>query len=811
VNPTLHHHRALVLVTLALSFGVIADRLFPLPLAGWTFAGILLTLLAINSQTVRVPAILLATIALGGGWHADRQRLWNVDDIAGFASEQVKLCRLKGIVVGDVIQMAPNQAEASLARKEEVRTRFTLRVTDLVGTSNNVNGQVIVHLAGMPGPWRAGSHLSVIGWLARPREPLNRGESPYADFLRDQHIGAILFTEETRSVTDLGHGSWMTVGYVRDAVRDWARQAIHTSLSSTSAPLAEAFLLGIRSALAPSDVLPFIESGTVHVLVVSGLHVALVSHLFWSLASIVVRSVAWRSWATMAFVLIYTLITGANPPAIRAAVASLLILGQFIGKRSADPISVLAASACAILLLDPGDLFRTGPQLSFLCAMAILVLLPSPPTETREDSVSIGLAGRLGKRFQQLLVGCIVLWLVTAPLLASQFHLFSPISVLASVALVPLSEWTLGIGMAFLMLAIVPGAEVVLAPLLEASMQLLSGLSQWAASAEWGSLYVPGPHPIWVGGWYAIFLFPWIIPGNISLLAPLRRCHVGLCLIWLGIGLIGELLPQAGGTARYHQLAVGHGNAGIYRTTENQTLLFDVGSVAGPEVADRVVAPWLWNQRISHLDAVFLSHPDIDHFNGLGRLARRFAIDQVYLGPSFLQSTEPGALLILDELWRRQIPIRLLHAGQSLKIGQTIVRCLHPPIGFRGGNDNADSLVLSIEEDGRAILLTGDVESDGLNRLMKLPAILPVVLIAPHHGSAASNTPPFAQWCQPKLVVSSQGVERRRSDTLAVYRERGARTLATDTAGEVEVTLKGEGFQVRTFRPTVGFEQIPRP
>ncbi len=400
-----------------------------------------------------------------------------------------------------------------------------------------------------------------------------------------------------------------------------------------------------------------------------------------------------------------------------------------------------------------------------------------------------------------------VLWLVTAPLLISQFHLFSPVSVVASMILVPFSEGALGIGMVYLGLAMVPILGDGLAWLLDQSMRILDWTSSWAASMEWGSIYLAGPSSLWVGIWYLLLLFPWVI----ATIRPLRGVHVALLAIWLVVGGVGQSVPRGPSVTRYHQLAVGHGNAGILRTADCRTLLFDAGSTMGPEVANRIVAPWLWRQGIGHLDGVLVSHSDIDHFNGLIRLARRFPIGVVYLPQSFVRSKEPGAVMLLEELWKRSIPIRFLWAGDTLRVGTTSISVWHPPVGFRGRNDNAESLVVSVDESGKRILVTGDVEGEGLDHLLALPSEPADVLIAPHHGAAASNTPELADWCRPRVVVSSEGVERRRVDTLAVYRERvNARTLATDDSGEVQIDLGPGELDVRTFHEIPGFRMIVR-
>ncbi len=797
------------MVALAFATGIVTDHFFSLPLVFWLSAGFTFFGVRFVWSPAQVLSLFLISLAVGGGWHAHFERLWPTDDVSRFVSKERVLCRLRGVVEGEVVPIEPNSAERSLSQQEEVRTRFTLRVTSMNDVSESVTGRVVVHLVGRSAGWKSGDELSMLGWLASPREPSNQGESNYASYLREERIGAMLFVEDAQSVTAIGSGFPGPLAAVRETLREWGCQLLRGGLSPRSAALAEAFLLGIRTSLSPSDVLPFVESGTIHVLVVSGLHVALIAHIVWMGAGILVRSITRRAILSMGVVVLYTLVTGANPPAVRAAVASILVLGQFLGNRSAEPINTLAASALVVMLGNPGDLFRTGPQLSFLCAMAILVLLggiTAVPTEISPFSTTWQRGGRVAFEYgKQLFISCLVLWLVTAPLLMSTFHLFSPVSVLASMILVPLSEGTLGIGVAYLGLGVVPIIGDGLAWLLDGSMRILDGTSSWAASIEWGSIYVAGPSPLWVGIWYGVLLFPWAIPT----ILPLGRAHVTLLLIGLVVGGAEQSVSGTPSVTRYHQLAVGHGNAGILRTADQQTLLFDVGSTMGPEVTDRIVAPWLWQEGVGHLDGVIVSHSDIDHFNGLLRLARRFSIGVVYIPQSFVRSKEPGAVMLLEELWKRSIPIRFLWAGDKLRVGKTTIHVWHPPVGFRGRNDNAESLVLSVEELGTRILVTGDVEGEGLDQLLTLPSEPTDVLIAPHHGAAGSNTVELADWCRPGVVISSEGFERRRVDTLAVYRERvNARTLATDDSGEVQIDLGPGEFEVRTFHDIPGFRMI---
>jgi competence protein ComEC len=806
------------------SLGILADRLLAPPIEVWiglAWGGWMVGLL---HPSRRIQILWATTTCVAAAWNADRARLVPADDIHSLTRNEPVLARVVGTVVGEVVTVEPDPIEASLSQRQEVRARWTLSVRRVEGVTPSVSGKVLVHLAGGTLSARAGDPMSVLGWLVRPSPPANQGEADYAAYLQDQGIGGILYTEGAEGIERPPTESRAGAGWL-DALRGAGSQLLHARLSNESARLAEAFLLGIRSSLHPNEVLPFIESGTIHVLVVSGLHVALLSHLCWLTVGPLIRSVSVRGGICIAVVLLYTLVTGANPPAVRAAVVAILVLGQFLVRRTVDSLQMLAASMLVVLLIDPADLFRTGPQLSFLCAVAIVLFLQPASAERQvpEDALSrrrpwTELIFAWGR---PLVIGCLVLWLMTAPLLASTFHLFSPVSVLASLFLVPISEALLGVGVLFLSVGWLPIIGPGIAWVLDLGMAGLAWTSRQASLLEAGSLYCSGPADWWVMGWYLFFLFPWVWP----VIRPLTRWHLWTLAVWGLIG-VGDLIrPTSPSDTRYHQLAVGHGNAGILQTRAGQTVLFDAGSTRGPDLASRIVASWLWHHRVGRVDALFLSHADIDHFNGVVRLARRFSIGQVFIPRQFVESPEPGVSVVLEDLWRRGIPIRFLWKNDQVDLGDVQVHVWHPPVDFQGKSDNAESLVLAIESQGRTILQTGDVEADGLKLLLEQPNLAVDVLIAPHHGSTGSNTLSLAEGARPEWVISSQARERRRVDSLEVYRRLGAQTLSTDQSGEVAIRLgsstrlprsvsdptsAGDSLDVRSFLKVPGLPQINR-
>ena len=152
-------------------------------------------------------------------------------------------------------------------------------------------------------------------------------------------------------------------------------------------------------------------------------------------------------------------------------------------------------------------------------------------------------------------------------------------------------------------------------------------------------------------------------------------------------------------------------------------------------------------QAACRIDALVISHADIDHFNGVPGLSRTTPIGEVLVHPSFLDFDQESVRLTCDRLATRKVPIRNIWAGDRLMLdGRVSVVVRSPDVNERHSLDNANSVVLDITYANRRILLTGDLEQVGLRQLLRQPPSKTDVLLAPHHGSLNANTSDLARW-----------------------------------------------------------------
>jgi len=205
-----------------------------------------------------------------------------------------------------------------------------------------------------------------------------------------------------------------------------------------------------------------------------------------------------------------------------------------------------------------------------------------------------------------------------------------------------------------------------------------------------------------------------------------------------------------------------------------------------------------------------VSHADLDHFNGLPELLKRFHVGRVTLTPTFPDKTSPGVEATLAALERHGVERRVAVAGDRFEAGGVTLEVLHPPAEGPAGNENTRSMVLLVRYAGAMVLLTGDLEGEG-QAMARERGIPPVdVMLAPHHGGKIANTARFgaggdplpsllAAWARPKLVVSSQRPGPTDHLTRA-YTGVGAAVWDTPTTGAVTIRCHSTGVIAEAFR-----------
>jgi competence protein ComEC len=299
-------------------------------------------------------------------------------------------------------------------------------------------------------------------------------------------------------------------------------------------------------------------------------------------------------------------------------------------------------------------------------------------------------------------------------------------------------------------------------------------------------------------------------------------------LIWLPIvvqlGLLGlvTLHPLSAGRpdGKLHVdfLDVGQGDSALVTMPDGTTLLVDGGgrpnffnpSVGQTDEADRrsigeaVVSEFLWDKGLDRVDYVLPTHADADHIDGLNDVLRNFSVRSALAART--PAGDPEYAKFAAEAALQGTPLAVIRAGDMLQFGSVSATVLWPP-GKEDANapsQNNDSVVLRLQLDERALLLTGDIEKDAENALLNTHEDLRVDLVkVPHHGSKTSSTAGFVAATRPSLAIISVGQKSMfghpHKEVVERWLASGAEVLTTGQCGTISVVTDGKEMRVEKF------------
>lgn len=802
-------------VPVAVSFavGILLDRWLHPSWLTWLVMGLFLTshwLACHIGRSERMAAVLLfgCCLCVGGARHHVFRSAARDDDVSLFASEEGKPVRLTGTLITQPFFVSRKDKAIRSAWPQFDRTLCTVDCRSILTDRNEipVSGLARLTVTGHVLHADVGDEVEIRGWLWRPGGPANPGEFDFRDYLSRQGIRCEVSAEFPEAVRRIRAGDHWRIHRWLETLRRQTDFLFIKYLRPRQAAVASALILGNRSQMTHDLRQSFAETGMMHLLAISGLHVGILAMLLWMGCRWLRLSSLATSVVVLTVIAAYAGLTYARPPVIRAAVFVCVVgLGRPWFRRS--PLeNTLAISALLILAWNPADLFDVGAQLSFLAVMGIIssnvfdmtgqpvrsvvnvVSLARPPNRFRKW------LEKLGTEIKRGYVVVSAVWVFTLPLVIADFHLVSPVGLVMNVFLMPVIILVLWNGYLFVVCGLLlPEVAPLLAWAFDGGLWLLLEIVDRAADVKLAHLYLPGPPTWWLVGYYLLLGAVMWFRGR----RLVRRTGWIALIAWTAAGLTIGLLPAQREGLRCTVLSVGHGCSVLVEMPNGKTLLYDAGSLQDGLRAEHIVEGALWERGRSRIDALALSHADVDHFNAVPGLLDTVPVGGIYVARQFLDVSQKPVKELCHDASAADVPIKVIRQGDRLLIDDDVtVRILHPNAGDQFETDNANSLVMEIDYAGRRILLTGDLEGPGLQQLLARPKRKVDVLLAPHHGSLKANPPAFAQWARPDYVVVSGGRALHPPALQNSYgehahilftREEGAVTVKIDPNGEIRV------------------------
>jgi competence protein ComEC len=786
-------------------------RLFLL-LAGVLLAGVAWKARHRHPRTA-VLSCLLAAALLGFWQTAERAAFRLAQHLA--ASDEGQVSRVV-VRVTELVQLAPDQR------------RFRAYVVS--SRPKGVPGQIQVTWSapGWSGPYRSAAKAPATfpdikpGQLWRmaltlktPSGLRNPDAFDYEAFQFAKGIRAMGTVRGTPRL--LSDDPWVSLPVLAERVRDYVRSRMLPYVHDMRyGGVLLALAIGDQDSIADGDWRVFNKVALTHAISISGSHITMIAALGGWLTLFAWRRARWgglmlaeRCPAQVAAAMValvvawlYCLLAGWGVPAQRTFVMLAVVALAYGLRLPVSPSRVLALAAFVVVLLDPWSVFSTGFWLSF---GAVYVLMACSGAAGQRTVLPA--PGRWARWRRTLWTATRLQWVITlalGPPLAYIFHEISLVSPLANAYAIPLLGFV--VTPAALVLAavsVLPGPGWVcgvVAWLGHAVMQLMMWPTQWLANWSLATIAVP-VSPVWVV----------VLAGVGVVLATqlhgLALRHVCWALA-LPLMLWRASAPAPGGW-RMMALDIGQGSA-IVIQTHRQAFLFDTGLRSGldSDMGQRVIVPFLKSRGITRLDALVLSHADIDHAGGALSVLQAIPVGRVYASfdvPAYL--SRQGRLLAQD------LPVPTVNfqpcryglGWQADGVGFGFVWPADTATSRKtSGERNARACVLRVQGLHHSALLPSDIGHAQERALVSRGVPASSVVLVAHHGSRHSSHPLWVAALQARHVIAQAGYANRYGHPDPTVEQRwqqaGARFWRTDRQGAIQVDSTAETLTLQAQR-----------
>ncbi|MFC7372691.1 DNA internalization-related competence protein ComEC/Rec2 [Fictibacillus iocasae] len=636
---------------------------------------------------------------------------------------------------------------------------------------------------------QSGEKCLITGELAYPEHKRNQYGMDFPRYLKQK--GA-MFVLEPRGFPERCIPPDGNVFFLLSSLRQKGVEHVNTRFSEPSAGLINALLFGERSGIPPHVTDAYQELGLTHLLAVSGYNIAVLIGLLF-----VVLSMSGLTKEKIYLVILlaipaYTLLTGAESSIIRAGIMGSTAAFFLFVKRRLMPVNVIGTAFLLMLLYNPYTVYNLGFQLSFYMTFVLIC------------SKNILLAP--GTSFLVMLRATLLCQIASLPFILYHFFEISfwslPLNALyipfVSLLLFPLALFIVPLGAMF-------SSLTFLDYILHLFIKIATNILMYAANHTQPFIF-GRPSLLFLAGYMGASWFFFTVWDKKKKFFPLALLPLAVVM------LLHMITPYFRDETRVTFLDVGQGDSAIIELPNRKGIyLIDTGGTLTfaeekwrrrkrPfDVTRSVVLPSLKGMGIRKIDALLLTHSDVDHAGGAEVILSNMKVDTLYY-PFHQQKPAEIEKEIFFHAAKRQVKIVKMKEGMTWRRGSGLFTVLSPDGSEEESNEQ--SIVIWSKLSGRSFLFTGDIEEKGEARLSKTyDSFKTDVLKVAHHGSRTSSAASFLQKAQPHISVISAGKNNRYGhpdrEVVERLKKTGSSIYRTDTDGDIIITVKKGRLKVR--------------
>ena len=621
-----------------------------------------------------------------------------------------------------------------------------------------------------------GATCFIQGTITVPEGATNPGQFDFPLFLKKQGFNYQLIIPTVDQIECDGHTFFSIINKTNSTLNNQMKKNASTYTSAWF----QALILGNRTFLDEEIIDLFQRWGLSHILAISGLHIGIIVAIFYFIfINFQLTTKEKAEWFIICMLPFYAIIAGGQPSVLRASLMVVLII--FFKKfkwrlRLVDSVCIVFI---ILILFDKYIVYNIGFQFSFLVTFA-LILSKEWLFQTNFKSL-------------QLLKISFISQLVILPLQVAYFHTFQPLSIILNVLIVPyFSLFVIPFMFVLFLTSFFPSIifsfiESIFLITHKMIIYLLQNIDQ--------VLYYPfviGEYPETYACLYYIILF--IFMKYLQEVNLKKAIAYGALFILFIICL--TVRPYFSSIGVVTMLDIGQGDAFIIELPNRKgVFMIDAGaSISFTEkkpsskVFEQIIKPYLYSRGIQQIDAIFLSHEDIDHIGSLTYILKEFHVDSVIVSDLFEIEKEMELAIKNSNTFLQRVSFndRIKIKGQSFQI-------LGPKVN--NGSSNENSLIVATTIGEKGWLFTGDIGKETEKQILSdLENMSIDVLKVGHHGSDTSTDEQFLNTIRPEIAFISVGRSNRYNhpadEVIELLKRKNINVFRTDHHGAVQYYYK---------------------
>jgi competence protein ComEC len=488
----------------------------------------------------------------------------------------------------------------------------------------STTGQIMLKIKEPTFKFNYADNIKFNGYLNEPTSPRNPGAFDYKRYLNRKKIYGLvnLRGEDQLEILDKGDGN-ILVSKIVIPLREWILTVFDKTLSGNHKALLAGFLLGETKEIPKRVYTMFRDTGTVHLLAVSGSNVWLVIGVIFGALSLLRVPKFPAALLTLVCIFIFTNLVHNDPPVVRAGImAGVMLLGILLYK-DVNLVNVVSFAGLIILSESPLFLFDVGFQLSFASVFAILLLYPqlSKPVSKYVNRSHKTL-------WKWVIVPALIslsVELVLFPILSYYFNIIPLIIIVANIFIVPLAGLSVVLACFSIFFAIF---STSLAGIFSASnwlcLDLTLRLTEFFASLPMTKLSIPAPSTF---SFILYYLFLWLL---VSAIATKRKAILFSILIVANVLIWREGFSHNNRTLSLTSLDISQGSSAVLELPNGEVFVINAGEKANNfDAGEYVVIPFLNHKGFTKIDKLILTNTDSLNINSARSIAENAKLEEI--------------------------------------------------------------------------------------------------------------------------------------------------------------------------------------